>query len=140
MTQKLEDLWPDLTPTAIVTPASILKTQAAVLSQKSKGLLLGEVETWTDPLGIHHRLVLVVPALDNYRYELVGFHHSHNLYPVFIDSSPVPPRREIIRLREDFVADQILPDEDSFREWLRTVFGATETKRILDNLLAQASS
>jgi hypothetical protein len=138
MPEQLEDLWPDLTPAAIITPASILKTQAAVLSQKSKGLLQGEVESWTHENDVHHQLVVVVPALDNYRYTLIKLHHSLTIYPVFIDESPVPREQEdewsnINRAYK-------LQDEDSFRNWLRTILAAPQTIRILQNLLAQATS
>lgn len=140
MTDEIEDLWPDLNPTGIVTPAAILKTQAVVLSQKSKGVLLGEVETWSTSQGIHHRLLLVVPALDNYRYELLSVHHSITVYPVYVDSSPVPFTPGESKGIDGFLARRMIQDEERFREWLKEVFGATETRRILDNLLAQASS
>src|ERR1017187_5540967 len=89
MSDEIEDLWPDFNPAAIVTPASILKTQAAALSQKSKGLLQGEVETWTSEENIYHRFNLIVPALENYRYSLLRMHHLGTLYPVYVDESPL---------------------------------------------------
>jgi hypothetical protein len=141
MPDQIEDLWPDMNTAAIVTPASILKTQASALSQKSKGLLQGEVETWTNQQNIYHRFSLVVPALDNYRYSLLRVHHLPTLYPVYVDESPL---RVIEGESTDWdnTARQtyVLQDEASFRGWLRKAFAATETKRILESLLAQASS
>ena len=137
-----EDLWPDLNPVAIVTPASILKTQAAALSHKSNGLLQGEVQTWAQRENIYHRFNLVVPALENYRYSLLRIHHLPTIYPVYVDDSPIP-------VVEGFdtswnAAEErttyVLQDEDSFREWLRKAFAAPETKRILESLVAQARS
>ena len=142
MPDKIEDLWPDINPAAIVTPASILKTQAAALSQKSKGLLQGEVETWAYEQNIYHRFSLVVPALENYRYSLLRVHHLPTVYPVYIDESPLP----VIEGEStdwNSAAGQTtysLQDEASFRGWLRKALAATETKRILESLLAQASS
>jgi hypothetical protein len=142
MPDPIEDLWPDLNPIAIVTPASILKTQAAALSQKTRGLLQGEVETWSAEQTIYHQLTLVVPALENYRYSLLRIHHSPTLYPVYVDQSPFPV---VEGQRTDWNAElgrttYVVQDEGTFRAWLRHAFAAPETKRILESLLAQASS
>jgi hypothetical protein len=133
MSDKIEDLWPELIPAAIVTPKSILKTQVTALEQKSNGLLHGQVETWTNGDRIYHRFYLVVPALENYRYSLLRIHHSASAYPVSVDESP-------IREEADFIRPwPMLPDESSFRNWLRNVFSSDETKRVLESLLAQAT-
>lgn len=128
MPVKIEDLWPDLGASAIVTPAAILKTQATALSQKTKGLLQGEVTTWANSGSIYHRFNLLVPALDNYRYGLLAVHHSPVLYPIVVDDGPsgVPQLK--------------LQDEGELRDWLRQAFSAPNTKRVLEALLAQAAS
>ena len=99
MQDKIQDLWLDIGATAIIPPASIVKTQAAALSQKSKGLLQGEVESWTRNAEVHHQLSIVVPALDNYRYGLLKLHHLLAVYPVYIDESPLP---KPVRVNEEF--------------------------------------
>lgn len=139
MTNEMEDLWPDLKPAAIVTPAYILKTQAAALSQKSKGLLQGEVETWSREEYIYHRFYLVVPALDNYRYALLSLHHSPTGYPVHIDGSPIQTPNTRANSWGG-TSDHGIPDERSFRSWLREAFNAPETRRILESLMAQATT
>jgi len=116
---------------------SILKTQAAALSRKSKGLLQAQVETSLTGT-ISHRLVLVVPALENYRYRLLRLHHSQAVYPVYIDESPVFVQGTTTWNPERRTETTVLEDEGSFRSWLRTVLAAPETKRILESLLAQA--
>jgi hypothetical protein len=125
-----EDFWPDLTASAVRTPASILKTQAAALSKKTHGLLGGEVDTWTYKDSIYHRFYVVVPALENYRYSLMRVHHGPTLYPVIVDEDPVDGDRGM--LAHDF------KDEEAFRAWLRESFNRVETRRILESLLAQA--
>lgn len=87
----IEDYWPDLDPAAVVTPASILKTQAAALSRKSRGLLQAEVETFANGDDVFHRLDIVVPALENYRYSLLRIHHAAMLYPVYVNEEPDLP-------------------------------------------------
>ena len=57
--------------------------------KKSKGLLHGEVESSTRDSKVYHRLSIVVPALDNYRFVLLRVHHSFLIYPVFVDESPI---------------------------------------------------
>jgi hypothetical protein len=140
---EIDDLWPDLSPAAIVTPASILKTQAAVLSRKSNGLLQGEVKTWAKHNEIYHVLMLVVPALENYRYSLLRIHHKVTpVYPVYVDESPAQGTDDaslMAALNTEFARLRPIPDEATFREWLRKALASAETKRILESLLAQAT-
>lgn len=140
-----DDLWPDVTPIAIVTPSSILKTQAAALSRRTHGLLRGEVRTWaTEGRGndIYHQLELVVPALDDYHYSLLRIHHSVTpLYPVYVDESPLHGQDDNPSARPNpNIGIPQLRSEDAFRDWLRRALASDETKRILESLLAQATT
>lgn len=138
-----EDLWPsDLGIASIVTPAAILRSQAALLGEKTKGILEAVVETSSVGNEIHHRFVIKVPALGNYRYALFSVHHPVTLYPVFVDEEPATPRSPFMpdfslgeRLREATG----LQGEEEFRSWLRRTFASEATKRIIANLYAQAS-
>ena len=125
-----EDFWPDITASAIITPASILKAQAAVLTRKSKGLIQAEVvsDPPVPPMAISHRLVLFVPALQNYRYTLLRIQHAVTpVYPLVITEGPInfPPQ---------------IKDEANFRSWLREALSSERTKNVLDSLLAQATA
>jgi hypothetical protein len=143
MSNQIEDLWPDLSPTAILTPVSILRTQAAALSERTRGLLQADVRTRPAQDELHHSFSIVVPALDNYRYNLLRIHHSlARVYPVYVDHSPAdkPSPQEVGLAAALLAGDPPLEDESSFREWLRNTFAAPETKRILESLLAQASA
>jgi hypothetical protein len=144
---QIEDYWPDLDAAAVATPASILKTQAAALSRKSKGLLQAEVETFAKGAFVHHRLVIVVPALENYRYSLLSIHHPATLYPVYVDEEPELPGEAVSSyqamggLQRSFErALQPLTDQDRFRAWLQNALARDETKRILESLMAQAAA
>jgi hypothetical protein len=150
MTEKTEDLWPsDLGIASIVTPAAILRAQAALLGEKTKGLLEGTIETSSANNDIYHRFVIKVPALGNYRYMLFKVHHPATLYPVFVDQEPTIPR-------SPFMPDFVMPDltsalaaralgldglvnEDALKAWLRRTFASEATKLIIANLCAQAS-
>ncbi|MGC9946686.1 MAG: hypothetical protein ABSF64_10000 [Bryobacteraceae bacterium] len=119
-----EDLWPsDLGIASIVTPAAIIRAQAALLAEKTKGILEAVVETSSIGPNIRHSFVIKVPALGNYRYALFSVHHPVELYPVVIEGA-TPSRLE---------------DEDALREWLRRMFASDATKRIIASLYSQAS-
>jgi hypothetical protein len=115
------DLWGEITPSVVRTPVSILREQASLLSTKTKNTIEGQVETHISEGEFHHSFNLVVPALDNYSYQLFKVWHEVNLYPVH--------------------TGQILAkDEEAFIRWLGLRLSSTETKRIIGNLLAQANS
>ena len=135
------DLWPDLNSVGILTPAAMLKTQAGMLSKKTNGRLQGLVETYSLRGEIYHQLFVVVPALENYRYSLLTVHHSPTLYPVTVDESPVSIAPSTSMQAYALAALNLpttLADEKSFQSWLGTALSDVNTKRILQNLLAQA--
>ena len=135
-----EDLWPsDLGLGTVVTPASILRTQAKLLGERTQGMLEGEVNTWTQGSDVYHDLNVIVPALDNYKYRLLRVHHSMTLYPVFVDEEPAPYNSLRARTPLEKLGDRGLRDEDSLREWLRQTLAKQETTQILKNLYAQAT-
>jgi len=137
---KTEDLWPsDLGLETIVTPVSLLRTQANLLGERTRGMLVGEVKTWTTGDTIHHALDVVVPALDDYKYRLLKVHHPAMLYPVFVDQEPMPYGSIRLSIPIEREGGGGLKDEDSLREWLRQALARPETKQILAHLYAQAT-
>lgn len=116
------DLWGDIAPSAVRTPASILREQASLLGSKTKNIIEGQVETHTLGGEFRHTFNLVVPALDNYSYELFQISHGVEMYPVYLG------------------VGQYAKDEESFVRWLGQKLSAPETKSIIGNLLAQANS
>jgi len=115
------DLWGEIAPSAVRTPASILKEQASLLGAKTQHMIEGEVVTSALGSSFYHSFLLVVPSLDEYKYKLFEIHHGVSPYPVSV-------------LMTD------LPDEDRFVAWLRDTLSSAETKSIIGNLLAQARS
>jgi len=73
-----------------------------------------------------HRFNLVVPSLGNYTYELFWVTHGIEMYPIIVPLAP-PKDRE-------------LTTEQEFTEWLRGKLSSDATKKIIVNLLAQATS
>ena len=90
MSQATRDFWPtDLTTGPVATPVAILREQAALLGEKTGGLVLGQVRSVAVPgdLLVHH-LFLTVPALGDYRYELLNVQHSIKMSPIEVYYGP----------------------------------------------------
>ena len=116
------DLWGEIQTEEIRTPVAILREQAALLGPKTQNVVEAKVQTDPTPGGeFRHRFNLVVPALDNYTYQLFSVHHPMGLYPLTANTG------------------RGLQDEETFKTWLRETLSSPETKRIIANLIAQAS-
>jgi hypothetical protein len=123
----------------MVTPAAILRAQAAVLAERTKGILEAAVETSSVGDEFYHRFVIKAPALGNYRYELFQVHHPATLYPVVINKDATRrPGGSSLAVVPIEGSDE-LRDEQTLRSWLRSVFASEASKRIIANLYAQAS-
>lgn len=120
------DYWGEIVPAAERTPASIMREQAALLGTKTRNLIEAKVASTTVQKDLLvYSFVLVVPALDNYQYQLFQISHKLlSLYPVTVTS---PRRAE-------------LPTEEQFVGWLRDILSSPETKKLIGTLLAQVSS
>jgi hypothetical protein len=115
------DFWGDIEPAEVRTPVAILREQAALLRTKTRNAIEARVDTDVFYGTFQHSFRLVVPALDNYTYELFSVRYGIDLYPVTAG------------LNE-------LKTEDEFKDWLRQRLSSPETKKIIGNLLAQANS
>jgi hypothetical protein len=116
------DFWGEIGTTDIRTPLSILREQAAALGPRTKNIVEAKVETTVIGGYFVHSFSLVVPSLDNYKYELFDVRHEPDLYPVRVDT----------------FTD--LANEDAFKTWLRERLSSERTRKIVNNLLAQAQS
>src|SRR5580698_3909681 len=135
----IEDLWPDLNLAAIVTPLSILREQAALLGKRTKGVLIGEVETWGVEERISHSFNVAVPSLGDYKYRLFLIQHLPIGYPVYV-TAWWQSLEDHFSQREKGMDEKTLADENAFRNWLRLTLHSDEVKRIIENLYAQAST
>jgi len=115
------DLWGEIAPTQVRTPAAILREQAALLGSKARNVVEADVTTFTLGNTFYHRFNLVVPGLDGYTYEL---------FTISTDVSPYPVD----------VGGKQMQTEQEFTEWLRAKLSSPETKKIINNLLAQATT
>lgn len=118
------DLWPDFLLDEIPrTPKHILLEQATALGTKTNNVVQGSVHSGVDRDGdFSHAFVLHCPALKGYRYELFRVWHRPDLYPVFVEN------------------ERVADDESGFVDFLRALFSAERTIRIIRAIIAQARS
>lgn len=142
MTTKNEDLWPKLELGSAVTPLSILREQAGLLTQRTRGRLRGEVETWSAGGQVTFAFNIVVPSLGGYKYILFTMRYyptEPKGYPVFVDSAPKGVFSQGLPDEKPSVAGRI-DNENDFRNWLRLTFASDEVKRLVESLYGQASA
>jgi hypothetical protein len=130
----MKDLWPDFAPAeGELPPITILKEQASLLGLKLKNLIEADVETGTTDYQrfLRHSLVLIAPVLNFYRYKLLEVEHSATeMYPVTVKVSLDDPANSISEIKAE--------NEDEFKAALKGVFASAQTKRVIENLLAQS--
>lgn len=154
------DLWPNIDiegPKDV--PLKILREQAEKLSEKTKGLVYGDISTNSNKGFIFHTLYLVAPNLDNYRYSLLSIAHGVMPFPVFIYNHNLK-NKEIIKVKKTkkytlpnliFPFDEYVLSEDSvpepdlkaltieeFISEIKKIFQSDETKGILQSLISQS--
>lgn len=140
--QTSHDFWPaDLAIIdATVTPVSILREQAAILGQKTQGLVGGEVVSM--PLSGSERFspsmkapdcefksifLLIVPALDNYRYTLLEICYPIDNYPLLLKFTPTGQ-------------EEVIQSQQQFCDELGRLLACEKTISVIRSLIAQARS
>ena len=123
-----EDLWPDnIADSNMVTPVSILKEQAALLGEKTRQLVKGEVVTQARAsdnsmqVPFTHRFFLAAPTI-SYRYELFYVTHGVNFYPLNVAYG-----HQAMQCR----------DEEDFKAKLKTILSSPQTINVVHAILAQ---
>ncbi|PJZ64073.1 hypothetical protein CH371_20070 [Leptospira wolffii] len=92
------DLWGDIDLSSQENePLELLKYQANILSEKTSGIIAGEIDTTTDDDIIFYTFNLIVPFLDNYQYALFKVATGLQPYPIFIYDNSNP--KDAIRVQ-----------------------------------------
>ena len=127
----IPDLWPDdlNEKSNLIMPLTILREQAAALSQRTNGLVEGYVHTVKAQNGaaFEHTFFLVAPSLDNYSVPLLSISHPLGGYPATV--------------RSKHLATAIKASSDKgVVALLRKIFSDPRTKKIVQALIAQSKS
>ena len=119
----VESFWaiPDVAD--LRTPLSILREQAAALTAATKGVLVGAVETERNGDELLLRLDIIVPALNDYRYQLMSYRQTIHKYP---------------GLMYAFGTNYTINDESHFITSIKRTLASTNVKNVLTSLLSQA--
>ena len=117
-----DDLWgelPDIEKTK--TPLAILKEQSELLSDKTKGLLIGEIKQQQKGEQFIYIMIIIVPTLNNYSYQLLQVTHKIGFYP--------------LRLQELRSKSTTCSSEEEFKQGLGDIFKSQETQNVISKLL-----
>ena len=80
-----KNLWGELPKSETIrTPYTLLKEQASLLSEITKGLLIGEVTNNQKDMFFVNILRIKAPSINNYTYSVVEVQYPIKLYPVFV--------------------------------------------------------
>ncbi len=122
----VKNLWGDLSNLErVLTPKEILSDQASLLTQATKGVLVGQVSNNNEYGGFVYDLEVRVPALNNYTYTILTIQHQIELYPVRI-------------LANDGRTLATCQSEDGYISALYDILSSKEVKLVLSRLLSQA--
>jgi hypothetical protein len=120
-----ENLWPDnIADSNLITPVTVLKQQAALLGEKTRQLVKGEVVTQASGNLFVHYFYIVAPTL-SYKFELFTLSHGVNFYPL------------VMRYLNETIS---LPSESEFKGKLKEIFAAPHTLNVVHSILAQVRS
>ena len=120
------DLWPShFGAPAVTPPVAILRSQAALLANKTDGLVEAFVVSGKRDADFHYQLYIRAPALDNYAFWLLTVLHPIQYYPATLIAETTDQKYEA-------------KSQDQFIEHLRTILSSPETTRVVEALLAQS--
>ncbi len=152
MSAVIPNLWPTIQTPDVMLPVTILRQQASLLRQSSKGILEAEVcqivanghqQWWT--------FFIIATQLDRYRIDIFRMTHANDYpYPVkfYADGllSEVRQAKLIWALQE---VEQEYPDEDpyevvastqeEFLQILGVLLGSKKTRSVIESLLARTN-
>jgi hypothetical protein len=126
-----KNLWgelPEMDDT--VTPLMIMRDQANVLRDATKGVLVANIETTPLAMGrMRHDFYLVAPLLNNYRHLLFSVEHGIEAYPVSVTVTfaHVNPKNKVP-----------CKDQTAFENLLAIILKHKETQSALSSLIANS--
>lgn len=123
-----ENLWGDFSDLKkLKTPKAILREQAALLTNLTKGLLQGGVRERQDEEGFLVILYVMVQSLNNYTYDVLRVYHELKFYPLSI---------------EDYTKGESweCSDENDFIGTIKGILSSSELRNVIQGLISQAES
>jgi len=139
------DLWPaDISHSRMRAPVTILKEQALLLDDKTKGVITASVKRLvdddkekniTDNNLFQYEFFIIAPSLADFHYRLFTISHGIELYPIDIKFDEYS--------KHDFAdnnnEERHVNSERDFIDALRIIFTSKKTRKVIHAMLAQSA-
>jgi hypothetical protein len=146
----MSNLWPDdISGVDIKAPVSILREQASLLAERTKGIATAEVvpldvEIWSRLDRFRFAFVLSAPSLGGYQYQLFTVSYDTGFYPASFEAGGEVfaslPDRMVGELTARGMVAVKAESEAEFEEILRAILGSPKTKEVVRAILAQSQA
>ena len=135
----MEDLWPkDIkSESKIKLPVAILREQGALLGEKTKNIVTGEVRESARQLQerrvFDFTFYITSTALE-YAYRLFSISYKITLYPVVFTIADDDILKELgLESRHTYIEAN---NEEEFKDYLKRIFNSAKSKRVISAILA----
>lgn len=120
-----------------LSPIVVLRHVAQQLTERTKGLLVGQTSSSVNGENEIHEFFVFVSMLDNYRYRLFYVVHKlKQVYPVFV-CSPIVAESDPENESGSFFPTA--NGQDEFTALVTRVLNAKETKSVIQSLIARVN-
>jgi hypothetical protein len=135
------DLWPEQIATVERrAPVIILREQASLLANKTKGIVEAEVVAGDAPAAFAYDFVIVAPALGGYRYRLFRMRHDVTFYPCEIEFESGGFEQVRCNFRLLSPSGLRVESEEELLRALKEIFASDKTMQVIQAILAQSGS
>lgn len=149
MPVEIPNLWSTDIKTEVLSPAVILRTQASLLGQMTRGILEAEVVTdqKNEPEDeddmVDLGLFVVAPALDNYRHQLIRVIHQVQLvYPATVIAECFGSGKSAFLEKNVYggISGRAIATSDTeFIDIVRMVLRSPEANSVIHSLIARSN-
>jgi len=122
-----ENMWGEIVePVQAKTPTAILREQAAILNQLTRGFLIGSVEQEpTVNNSLTYTLSITAPAVNNHKFRILTVQYSITIYPLTLTDHTTQVQRNCL-------------NEEAFASTLRNILSSMQVKRVISALMIQS--
>jgi hypothetical protein len=123
----VENMWGEINaPVNQRTPTSILREQASVLSQLTKGVLIGSIEQEPNNNNLLiYNFAVTAPAINNHKIAILTVQYSITIYPLTLTDHTVHVQRQCL-------------NEEGLTSALKNILSSAQVKRVISALLIQS--
>lgn len=108
------------------TPTLILREQAAILNQLTRGILIGSIEQEaTNNNTLIYNFAITAPAINNHKFSILTVQYSITIYPLTLTDRTTQVQRQCL-------------NEDAFVANLKGILSSTQVRRVISALLIQS--